>query len=101
VVGYTAVPTTLRFNPVKGETMSTPTREERTAATALAMDIIAGTLVRPDEPVQIPNKDEAGHVIFALASYAGILLLHSKDDGITGTDLAEGLRSAAEMLRAS
>lgn len=81
--------------------MSTPTREERTEATALAMEIIAGTLVRPDVPIQIPSKEEAGNLIFALASYAGILLLHRTTDDLTTDDLADSLHSAATLLRAS
>lgn len=80
---------------------ASPNREQRTAATALAMEIIAGTLVRPDEPVQIPTKDECGHVVFALAAYAGTLLVHTAEDDTTAEDLAAGLRSAATLLRAT
>lgn len=78
-----------------------PTREQRSDATALAMDIIAGTLDKPDQPIQLESQQETGAVIGALATYAGILLLHTSSEDTTALDLAEALRSAATLLRTS
>ncbi|MCK0516975.1 hypothetical protein [Williamsia sp. DF01-3] len=81
--------------------MPTPTREQRSDATALAMDIIASTLDKPDQHIKLESQQETGAVIGALATYAGILLLHTAAEDTTALDLAEALRSAATLLRTS
>lgn len=81
--------------------MPTPTREQRTDATAIAMDVIAGTLDKPDHPIKLESHQETSAVITALATYAGLLLLHSTGEETTAVDLAGALRSAATLLRAT